>query len=326
MNKQSTVGVVIIGRNEGDRLIRSLKSVIDKCQHIVYVDSASKDDSLSVAQQLGADVIELDMSLPFTAARARNAGFELLYKTNPTITYVQFIDGDCEINNQWIELATATLDSKSQVGVVCGRRREKYPEHSIYNKLCDIEWDTPIGYNNSCGGDFLIRASLFNEVKGFNPSIIAGEEPELCFRIRGQKKKIYRINAEMTLHDANIMHFSQWWKRNVRSGYAYALGAYMYGLTPEHYCIRECVGICLWAMIIPIATLVLSTFSLYYLIFFVTYPLQVIRIGFKSKLKSNIKWKFSVFIMLGKFPEIQGCMKFILTKILRQKGAIIEYK
>ena len=43
---------------------------------IVYVDSGSTDGSIACAQSLGVESCpELDLSIPFTAARARNAGF-----------------------------------------------------------------------------------------------------------------------------------------------------------------------------------------------------------------------------------------------------------
>jgi hypothetical protein len=44
-----------------------------------------------------------------------------------------------------------------------GRRRERFPEASVYNRLCDLEWDTSIGEARSCGGDFLARAGAFRD-------------------------------------------------------------------------------------------------------------------------------------------------------------------
>jgi len=178
-NYSSLLGTVIIGRNEGERLISSIKSILGESNHIVYVDSASTDNSISNANRLGIDSIELDMSKPFSAGRARNAGFKFLNRRYPEIKYVQFVDGDCEIVSPWLRSAIYFLQSCPQVGVVCGRRREKYPEHSVYNLLCNMEWDTPVGESKSCGGDFMCRSSVFEHVGGFNDSIIAGEEPEL---------------------------------------------------------------------------------------------------------------------------------------------------
>ena len=147
------IGLVVIGRNEGERLRQCLLSGIGKVAHIVYVDSGSTDGSIELARALGVDVVELDLSTPFTAARARNAGFAHLLQKDAQLEFVQFVDGDCEVVEGWIGSALAQLEAQSDVAVVCGRRRERFPEQSIYNRLCDMEWDTPIGEAKACGGD-----------------------------------------------------------------------------------------------------------------------------------------------------------------------------
>lgn len=213
------IGVVVIGRNEGERLLRCLDSLRDAASCLVYVDSGSTDGSREAAAERGADVVELDMSRPFSMARGRNAGFERVCEILPDAKYIQFVDGDCEVVDSWMQNAFQTLETHPEVAVVCGRRRERFPENSVYNRMCDIEWNSPVGEAAACGGDALMRTAVFRESGGFNEELIAGEEPELCIRIRERGWKILRIDAEMTLHDANILHFSEWWKRNVRSGY-----------------------------------------------------------------------------------------------------------
>jgi glycosyltransferase involved in cell wall biosynthesis len=210
---------VIIGRNEGQRLIRCLESVDSQVHTVIYVDSDSTDDSVSEARQRGAQVVELDQSRPFTAARARKAGLAALLAQRETPSFVQFIDGDCELNEQWISTAANALEADAKLAVVCGRRRERFPEASLYNRLADMEWDTPIGLTRSCGGDAMMRVEALEQVGGFNEAVIAGEEPELCFRLRQAGWKIRRIDAPMTLHDADMHRFGQWWKRAVRGGY-----------------------------------------------------------------------------------------------------------
>ncbi len=213
------IGIIAIGRNEGERLRRCLESSTGRGMPVVYVDSASTDGSPALAREIGAEVVGLDMSLPFSAARARNAGFERLKHIAPGVEYVQFVDGDCEIVGGWIDAAKQTLDSRADVAAVCGRRRERFPEKSVYNRLADVEWNTSIGEAKSCGGDAMMRVAAFEQAGGFDASIVAGEEPELCQRMRGAGWKILRIDAEMTLHDSAMLHFRQWWKRAIRSGY-----------------------------------------------------------------------------------------------------------
>src|SRR5262245_51583875 len=172
------VGVIVIGRNEGQRLVDCLKSVKLESDCIVYVDSGSTDGSVAAAKQLGAMAVELDMARPFTAARARNEGLAALRSSRPDIQFVQFIDGDCELVKGWLQAALTFITQRSDVAVVCGRRRERYPDASVYNWLCDLEWDTPVGEAAACGGDALMRAAALEAVSGFLPHLRAGEEPE----------------------------------------------------------------------------------------------------------------------------------------------------
>ncbi len=213
------IGVIAIGRNEGERLRQCLASLVGRGLPVVYVDSKSTDGSPELARSMGAEVVALDMSIPFCAARARNEGFDRLMRICPEAAYVQFVDGDCEVAAGWLDRAKAELEIRPDAGAVCGRRRERHPEASIYNRLADLEWDTPIGQARSVGGDSLMRVAAFKEAGGFDATVAAGEEPELCQRMREKGWTIYRIDAEMTVHDSAMLHFGQWWKRQVRSGY-----------------------------------------------------------------------------------------------------------
>src|SRR5207249_590682 len=117
VGKTLMVGVVAIGRNEGERLGVCLASALRDCAHVVYVDSGSTDGSVALARDLGAQVLELDLSIPFTAARARNAGFDKLLHIAPDVEFVQFVDGDCEIVENWISCAMfeMTSDADSEI-------------------------------------------------------------------------------------------------------------------------------------------------------------------------------------------------------------------
>ena len=320
----SQIGIVVIGRNEGERLKVCLESVV-KFGSVVYVDSGSTDDSIAIATQLGVEVVNLDISIPFTAARARNEGFQRLHELNADLEYVQFVDGDCEVIEDWFNTATAFLDKNTKVAVVCGQRKERFPDASVYNRLCDIEWDTPIGEAKACGGDALMRSDVFEKVSGYNPDVIAGEESELCVRIRFQGRKIWRLDAEMTLHDANMTRFGQWWKRNIRSGYAYALGADMHGKSPEQHRLRETRRIWLWGAGIPVGILLAGIINPLSFICFLIYPLQIFRIAIKNR-QLNANWSYAFFVTLGKFPEIQGQLKFLFDKTTKARSVIIEYK
>ncbi len=324
----SRIGVVVIGRNEGERLKRCLASLTNQSEFIVYVDSGSTDNSVDSAKALGVEVVMLDLKMPFTAARARNEGFERLMKAYPEIEYVQFVDGDCEVVSTWLADATSFLDANPPYAVVCGRRRERYPERSIYNLMCDLEWNTPIGDAKACGGDALMRVKAFQEIGGYRNHLIAGEEPELCVRLRKNGWKIWRIDAEMGLHDAAMTKFSQWWKRNIRSGYAFAEGAYLHGATPELHWVSESRRAIIWGLAIPIVVISTGVFCWQCgLLIALVYPLQICRLALinKKELKPH-PWQIASFNMLGKFAEMIGQLRFNYQRVFGKTIRLIEYK
>ena len=261
------VGAVAIGRNEGDRLVRCLEALVAQLpdpRKIVYVDSGSTDGSRDRAQERGIAVVTLDTTIPFTAARARNAGWRYLLEQHPpgTLAYIQFIDGDCELDPGWLDRALAQFATDAQLAVVCGRRRERFPQATPYNRLADMEWDTPIGEASACGGDSLIRVEALQAVEGYDPRLICGEEPEMCIRLRRLGWKIWRLNGEMTLHDADMTRFSQWWKRSIRGGWAVAEGYDRYGKAPEAYMVKEHKSGWLWGAIVPVVWLCLGLMTI----------------------------------------------------------------
>lgn len=321
------IGVVVIGRNEGQRLERCLASVFGAADAVVYVDSGSTDGSVQLARDRGVQVLALDMTRPFTAARARNEGFACLQRALPDVRYVQFVDGDCEVVGGWLGTAQAFLAAHPEVAVVCGRRRERFPQRSVYNLLCDLEWDTPVGESKACGGDALMRADAFAAVSGFRPGLIAGEEPELCVRLRAAGWKVWRLDEEMTLHDAAITRFSQWWQRSLRAGYAFAEGAALHGAAPEHHWQRESRRAWTWGLGIPLAIVLASALvGGWALLLLLIYPLQAVRLARRGARSPRENWLQAVFLVLGKFPEMLGQVKFLLNRFGAGKAALIEYK
>jgi GT2 family glycosyltransferase len=324
------IGVVAIGRNEGDRLRRCLASIGKHAAAMVYVDSGSTDNSVALARSFGVEVVALDMAIPFTAARARNAGFERLLQLRPEIELVQFVDGDCEIVQGWWERARQELQDRPDAAVVCGRRRERYPEASIYNRLCDIEWDTPVGEARACGGDALMRVRAVQEVGGYNPQVIAAEDDELCLRIRHKGWKVLRIAADMTIHDAAMTRLRQWWKRALRCGYAYALGAHMHGAPPERHFVRERRRALIWGFAVPALALAAAwPTGGWGLLLGLLYPVQMLRI-FRTTRRRAVAPKaaaaWAVSCVASKVPEFVGVCKFGLNQLRRGPARIIEYK
>ena len=120
------IGVIVIGRNEGDRLRRCLGALANHPGPVVYVDSASSDGSAEYARSQGFAVVELDESLPLNAARARNAGFEFLTNRTPPVPFVQFIDGDWHISSSSSFRESRNPAHRDQLlGLVAGTTEEE---------------------------------------------------------------------------------------------------------------------------------------------------------------------------------------------------------
>lgn len=319
------LAAVAIGRNEGVRLHRCLETLKRQIPLVVYVDSGSTDGSVEHARSLGAHVVELDMATPFTAARARNAGLAAARRLREGLRWVQFVDGDCELVEGWIPAALDALSADAQLAVVCGRRREKAPQATPYNALCDIEWDTPVGPATACGGDALFRVAAFEKVGGFNESLIAGEEPELCFRLRQAGFRILRIAHDMTLHDADMRSFAQWWKRTQRAGHAFAEHAWLHGRHPERLGVRQTGSNVAWTgaaalslAVPPLAPVAAAAASLL--------AHRIFKRQRAAGRGPREAWLYTASCLGGKIPQTLGAAQLLWRRMRGQASTLIEYK
>jgi GT2 family glycosyltransferase len=325
MSGAAHIAAVVIGRNEGDRLVRCLAALRGQVGDIVYVDSGSSDGSQAHARAVGATVIDLDPDRPFTAARARNAGLERLTQTrtgaDPAPAYIQFIDGDCALRQGWIDTAVAFLEQHPSAAVACGRRRERHPQASVYNRLIDREWDTPVGQTRACGGDALMRTQALTQIGGYNPGLIAGEDPELCVRLRKAGWQIWRLDAEMTWHDAAMTRFAQWWNRSRRAGHAYAEGAALHGAAPERHNVAATRRALIWGAALPALAILGTALSAWSLALLLVWPAQILRLYRRDRDAAQ-----ALFMTLGKIPEAQGALGYYLGRLRGRKSGLIEYK
>lgn len=312
------VDAVVIGRNEGARLRACLEALTGQVRRLVYVDSGSTDGSVAAAAALGAEVVALDMARPFTAARARNAGLAVLAADPPD--FVQLVDGDCQVAPGWIACALSGFAAHPAAVVVCGRRRERFPGASVYNALADREWDTPVGLATACGGDALMRFAAVQAVGGYRDDLIAGEEPEMCLRLRRAGGEVWRLDAEMTLHDAALLRFGQWWRRTRRAGHAFAEGAALHGAGSERHWVAETRRALLWGAVLPVVALIAAAVHPAGAVLFLAYPLQVARLARRGG------WSWAAFTVLGKFAEAQGALGYWADRLRGNRRGLIEYK
>ena len=324
------IGIVAIGRNEGERLGRCLSSAIRQGVSVVYVDSNSTDRSVELARSLGAEVVELDLSHPVGVPRARNEGFDRLCQIDPELRFVQFVDGDCELVDGWLDKACRVLVERHDVAVVTGRRRERFPEQSIYNRLADIEWDMPVGEITGSHGDIMVRVEAFCQVGGFDRNVLVSEDYDLCLRLRKKGWRLLRIDAELTVHDIAMTRFGQWWRRNVRSGYGYADGAFLHGKCPERHCVREVRGIMFWGIVLPLIVLSLAWpthgASLFLLGGYLCLYWRSRRYGAGRNWSLANARLYAGACVIGKFPMSIGLLIYWFRRVARRPMRIIEYK
>ena len=314
----ATIGIVAIGRNEGARLEQCLRSLLSQSTAVVYADSASSDGSTDLARRLGVETVELPGDQPLSAAAGRAAGFARLRALYPDIDLVQFVDGDCLLDPEWLKTAKAFLETNPRAAVVCGRRFEAKPDLSIYNAMCDAEWDTPVGQAQACGGDALFRVDAYEAVGGFNAGLLAGEEPELCGRLRAEGWEIWRIAAKMTEHDARMLHFGQYWRRSLRGGFGYAQvwnqsrksGDALYG--------RQLASALAWTIGLPLAVLAITLLLRQPIILAVipiAYVIQWLRITGKIRSDRPHRLGQAALTLLAKFPETLGAARHMMLAV-----------
>jgi glycosyltransferase involved in cell wall biosynthesis len=213
------LSVVVIGRNEGLRLLRCLESVRNMKDpggkvEMIYVDSSSIDASCEVASQMGARVVSVHPSRP-TAALGRNAGWRA-----STGHFVLFLDGDTILHPAFVSESLQNFEDDT--AIVHGNRREIHPGASMFNRVLDLDWISAVGNVGSCGGDALVRREALEAANGYDENLIAGEEPEMCRRLRGLNWKILHVDRPMTGHDLAMTRWFQYSRRAMRTGYAYA--------------------------------------------------------------------------------------------------------
>lgn len=332
---EASIGVVVIGRNEGERLRACLAS-LSEAEALVYVDSGSSDGSSALARSFGFDAVDLDPAQPFTAARARNAGIARLLRDHPQLELVQTVDGDCEVRADWLAVARAEMAADPRRAIVFGRRRERRPNANIYHLACDDEWNVALGSVGSCGGDALIRVAALREVNGYNDALIAGEEPDMCLRLRQRGWRIWSNGSEMTLHDVAITRLRQWWHRSRRTGFAISELIDLHGASADPSWRRLLNSARGWTAISIAAILgsiiaVLSddlTLRLIALAPAIVLIVQLLRMTASKRgvfgTYRALQW--SCLVMVAKFAQSRGWLQYEARRLARSRMGLIEYK
>jgi GT2 family glycosyltransferase len=323
---QLSLGAVAIGRNEGERLKNCLRSLVPLCDRVVYVDSGSSDDSVVFARSLGVVVVELDRDRPFTAARARNAGFAALVRDGNPPDLVQFVDGDCTVEADWLRAGSDHLQVHPGLGLVTGWRSEIHPDATTYNSLFQADWLRPAGHITTCGGDMMVRTAAFQQIGGFNPEVIAAEDDDFCLRLGKAGWGLERLPVQMTWHDAAMKSFFAWWRRSTRDGHGFAQVG---DLHAEHFR-RERLRAWIYGLLLPVIFVVgLMAWPWLSLGVAVLYLLSFLRTARNFSRRAPVKrrlWQQAGLLTLSKVPNIIGMLTYYRRRQAGKDMKIIEYK
>ncbi len=333
IRESQRVSVVVIGRNEGARLERCLASVaaMDKAGfdvETIYVDSASTDASVAMARTHGATPIVLHSLRP-TAAQGRNAGWQA-----SSGEFVLFLDGDTILDPRFVAESLAEFADPT-VAIVWGHRRETFQTRSIYNRVLDLDWIYPPGYVAFCGGDALFRRSVLEETNGFDATLIAGEEPELCRRITANGMRILHLDRPMTGHDLAVTRLSQYWLRATRAGHAFAEVSGRFARTPNPFWRAESrrnvtrAGI---VMLLPLLALAASIATRSFwpvVVFLILFAALALRTAWKARWKSTDRVALALYGVhshLQQIPIFFGQLRYWRNQRAGRRAPLVEYK
>jgi glycosyltransferase involved in cell wall biosynthesis len=329
---QGALSIVVIGRNEGQRLalcLESIKRIQGVFVHeVIYVDSSSTDGSPQLASQFGATVVTVHPERP-TAAIGRNAGWR-----RATGDLILFLDGDTVLHPDFARAASQALLRQPDVAAVWGHRREIHTEASLYNRILDLDWIYPPGLAEYCGGDVLMRRNVLLDVGGFDESLIAGEEPELCRRIRANGFGILHIDAPMTGHDLQITCWSQYWKRATRAGHAYAEVSLRFRNSNDPFWAadrkRNLLRGSFWLLSLAAAFIAAVFYGILPIVLWLAMLLLLSsRSAWKARWKkapAGILFLYGVHSHLQQVPIFIGQLQFELGKKRNKAPKLIEYK
>jgi acetyltransferase-like isoleucine patch superfamily enzyme len=180
----------------------------------------------------------------------------------------------------------------------------------------------------------LVRRDALAQVDGFDPNLKAGEEPEMCSRLRATGWVIEHIDEPMTGHDLAIRTWKAYWLRAKRSGMAYAEIAHKMqkkgDLMWQNEAKRDLVhgSIYLASPLILAALYALSPLIplIAAVLFFTLLIRTALRSAWKAPTNHMLCMQYAVHVHLQKIPSLFGQLAWRLNH--RRGGATqwVDYK
>lgn len=214
-----TLSIVVIGRNEAERIGKCLESIQNEITtfpsaELIFVDAGSTDDSVAIAARLGIKALEID---PANAASARNAGL-----ARCTGKYVQFLDGDMILSPGWLQFALERLEV-CEFDAVAGKIVEETKNASIYSRVFGLDWNHKSGPVETLGGASLWRRQVIQRLGGFDEALDVGEDPDLSLRARALGHQLMQLDVTMVGHSLGLRTLGDWVCRGKSVGRSTAL-------------------------------------------------------------------------------------------------------
>lgn len=203
------VSVVVVTRNEADRIRDCLESVLAAVTpvgvtEVIVVDSNSTDETVDIAREFPVTVLRITDSERTGPSAGRHVGFE-----RASGEYVLFVDGDMHLNSGWVQDALDRLARDSALAGVDGHLDDEGAAGTV----------APVEYLR---GVALYDAAALSAVGGFDPQLSALEDVDLGLRLRHAGYRLERLPAVVSTHptETGIGERMRRWRR----GYYFANG------------------------------------------------------------------------------------------------------
>ncbi len=207
-SKMNLLDIVIIGKNEEKVLQKTFTSVIKACTifekefknkpNVIYIDSNSTDSSILIAKRNSIKYKVITGET--TPAIGRIEGV-----TETNSKYIFFLDGDTEVDENWLVEGVQFLEQNEKVAGVGGRLT-----FNIYNSTSKLMWSNDNYWNTSSsveniydgvGGTFLYSRKAYLKSGGFSTRYVNTEEFDLMLKIIARGYEVKRLNIPMAIHN-----------------------------------------------------------------------------------------------------------------------------
>ena len=192
------VSVVIPTLNEEENIIKAIKSIKEQSYvgdvEIIVADSDSKDKTRDFAVKSGAVVYNVGRGKGAGDTRKRGA-------VNASGKYLLFMDADSIGHKDWIKEFVQMFETDSKIVAGSGKIYPLEKDVKLEKMYCDYLLD-PIANTTSklkipmvYGINFGVRKDIYDEVGGFNTTLVTCEDTDLAARMQKHGKIGYASKA-----------------------------------------------------------------------------------------------------------------------------------